>query len=61
MSDLIKRLRYKYADILHLEAADRIEKLTADNRFLKEELDMAHNQAELRVEGDRLVRNMRDV
>ena len=27
MSNLIERLRYKYADLLHLEAADEIERL----------------------------------
>ena len=37
MSDLIERLRYKYADILHLEAADEIEHLTAENEVLRED------------------------
>ena len=35
MKTLIERLRYKYADLLHLEAADRLEELEAENERLR--------------------------
>ena len=39
MSDLIERLRYKYADILHLEAADELERQQARVEALEDKLE----------------------
>ena len=54
MGDLIERLRYKYADILHREAADEVERLTETLEIEENAYDMLatqHDALQVRVEG----------